>query len=499
MIWFCIISLIQLSQGKIVSGVIDSDSNWVFVARFCFLGSADSSKPGHVGRLSWSVTYNMSRDGEKSSTPHYLLLYPDDDWETVYPGDSLNCTQKKDVLSGTGNSHWISPVKAFSGCKEIDIDGVPHYKCEAGKTFGTPTEKWWYIVIENCASTQGIKVEYEMTMTNSLNDEDIFFQHYSADEFFILQTDIGFLVIYFLMAGLSLYVTYSLVTLQLFHITYKMYLASLALQIISLIVQVAYWSNYGLTGIPKDFWKYLGRFLEFVSVIVFVVLLILMAKGYTITRGRIRKIGVIKIIVFSVIYCLITVAMFIWEATTFDAGKVLFIYQSVPGYCLIAVRILAWLWFCYATFFTVKNYPEKKMFYLPFFVIFCVWFWAGPIVTFIAFNGIPKWTREKTVNGVNLFVIFFGHLVFMILTWPSQANENFPYHVKTTQITDASLGDPSKGVAYDADISNHGRRDSQNIFTTSNGTNQPVNVDRFPHETGDYIQERAVAMDRMTR
>ena len=28
---------------------------------------------------------------------------------------------------------------------------------------------------------------------------------------------------------------------------------------------------------------------------------------------------------------------------------------------------------------------------------------------------------------------------------------------------------------------------------------QPVNIDRFPHETGDYIQERAVAMDNLTR
>lgn len=58
-----------------------------------------------------------------------------------------------------------------------------------------------------------------------------------------------------------------------------------------------------------------GRFLEFSSTIVFVVLLILMGKGYTITRGRIRKIGVIKIVVFSIIYCGVTVSMFIWEAT----------------------------------------------------------------------------------------------------------------------------------------------------------------------------------------
>ena len=48
---------------------------------------------------------------------------------------------------------------------------------------------------------------------------------------------------------------------------------------------------------------------------MFVVLLILMAKGYTITRGRIRKIGAVKIVVFSIIYCVVTIAMFIWEAT----------------------------------------------------------------------------------------------------------------------------------------------------------------------------------------
>ena len=41
-------------------------------------------------------------------------------------------------------------------------------------------------------------------------------------------------------------------------------------------------------------------------------------------------------------------------------------------------------------------------------------FLAGPIVALVALNGMPKWQREKVVNGVNLLVIFLGHLVFLV-------------------------------------------------------------------------------------
>jgi len=47
--------------------------------------------------------------------------------------------------------------------------------------------------------------------------------------------------------------------IQMFHVTYKIYLASILIQLLSLMVLVGYWSNYGLTGIPKDSWKYFGE------------------------------------------------------------------------------------------------------------------------------------------------------------------------------------------------------------------------------------------------
>lgn len=58
-----------------------------------------------------------------------------------------------------------------------------------------------------------------------------------------------------------------------------------------------------------------GRFFEYSATILFVVLLILLGKGYTITRGRIRPLGVIKLLVFTAVFIVATIAMFIWEAT----------------------------------------------------------------------------------------------------------------------------------------------------------------------------------------
>ena len=57
----------------------------------------------------------------------------------------------------------------------------------------------------------------------------------------------------------------------------------------------------------------------------------------------------------------------------FDPGEVLYLYESPPGYGLVGLRLLAWLMFLYACFFTVKHYPEKSGFYGPFFAFYSLW------------------------------------------------------------------------------------------------------------------------------
>ncbi|XP_067950354.1 transmembrane protein 145-like [Watersipora subatra] len=271
-------------------------------------------------------------------------------------------------------------------------------------------------------------------MTNDLDENNFFFKHYSADEFYILQETIAFFLAYMFLLCLSLYVAYSLHIRQLYHTTFKLYLASLCVEYLALIAQLIYWVDYGYSGIPIANWKNLGRFLDFASQVIFVILLILMGKGYTITRGRISVGGTIKIIVFSIVFICVTIAMIIWEIVSFDPALVLYLYDSLPGYALIGVRILSWIWFLYGIGFTLKHFPEKMSFYVPFLIVYTVWFWFGNTVALIAIDTIPVWIKEKVVQGCMLFVTFFGHLVFLILTWPTMANKTFPYHIKTTQV-----------------------------------------------------------------
>jgi len=57
-----------------------------------------------------------------------------------------------------------------------------------------------------------------------------------------------------------------------------------------------------------------GRVFEATAELVFLLMLILMAKGYTVTRGRISTSGSIKLAVFMTVYVLTYAALFIYQA-----------------------------------------------------------------------------------------------------------------------------------------------------------------------------------------
>ena len=206
----------------------------------------------------------------------------------------------------------------------------------------------------------------------------------------------------------------SLYTRHLFHKTYKLYIVSLVCECISLLLLCVYYVIYARDGEAWIGLKTIGKAFEAVSNLVFILLMLLLSKGYTVTRAKLKKKIIIKFSTFLVFSALLYAAIIYHEQFAFDPGEVLYIYESFAGYLIVSLRLLAWSWFSYAIIFTLLHYPQKASFFAKFFLFYSLWFISAPIVVMVSSFVVPKYMREKVTNGVELGIAFWAHLVFFV-------------------------------------------------------------------------------------
>ncbi|KAK2170992.1 hypothetical protein NP493_1119g00060 [Ridgeia piscesae] len=190
-----------------------------------------------------------------------------------------NCHQKEAMLKPERHQViYLNIAQQFSGCiLNTTIPSAHFYRCQNSRKFSSSRARWWYFVLADCDSNKGLRLKYKLTMTNAPKGHT-FFRQFSADEFYvlqtdivfasltsfifilatvvayILQTDIGFLVVLFCIFLLSCYVGDGAVfscpagTRQLFHTTYKMYIASLTLEVLHLFFMCIAYGKYAHDG-----------------------------------------------------------------------------------------------------------------------------------------------------------------------------------------------------------------------------------------------------------
>ncbi|RZF40950.1 hypothetical protein LSTR_LSTR013205 [Laodelphax striatellus] len=430
--------MLGLIESKYIEGELRTWERWTFLARFCFLSEE--------GQFEYHIQY------ENEYAPQHLLLYYDSEkqWSSVYKTNKT-CEQKESVLSRRQNQIiLLTSSDGSAGCYHVSNSNNSGNKkmftisCQNSRRFRSARERWWFIAVSSCNSTKGLSMRYKLMMTNA-PPGNFWQEHFSADEFYILPVLIAFLLTYVLLIIAVYMCAMELKAKQLFHSTYKIFMASVILQGFGIFNQCIAYSRYAMDGVGLPYTRDLGRLFESASEVLFLILLLLLAKGYTVTRGRLKLNSSIKLTVFMCIYVIAYYSLFQYEKEYFDPGEVLYIYESPVGYGLIGLRIAAWWMFIYSSIFTLKHYPEKSSFYYPFNLIASLWFITGPIFVICANNFIDKWVRESVMCFVQHSIAVTGHILFLMLTLPNKANTNFPYHVRTTQIgvmevTDGCLG-----------------------------------------------------------
>ena len=71
-----------------------------------------------------------------------------------------------------------------------------------------------------------------------------------------------------------------------------------------------------------------------------------------------------------------------------DEADVVIIYDSAPGKVMIALRCCAVIMFVFSVFRSVKRYPEKKPFYIPFVIVYSTWLLASVSNSFFSLHAV---------------------------------------------------------------------------------------------------------------
>lgn len=103
----------------------------------------------------------------------------------------------------------------------------------------------------------------------------------------------------------------------MFHTTYKLYMVSLTFEVFHLFIMCIAYGKYANDGLENYGMRTFGRMFESASILVFLLMLILMGKGYTITRGRLSTGGSVKISIFMTLFVITYAVLFIYEAKVF--------------------------------------------------------------------------------------------------------------------------------------------------------------------------------------
>ncbi|XP_032469087.1 transmembrane protein 145 isoform X3 [Phocoena sinus] len=287
------------ARAKYVRGNLSSKEDWVFLTRFCFLSD--------YGRLDFRFRYPEAKCCQN------ILLYFDDpsQWPAVYKAGDKDCLAKESVIRPENNQVInLTTQYAWSGCQVVSEEGIRYLSCSSGRSFRSVRERWWYIALSKCGG-DGLQLEYEMVLTNG---KSFWTRHFSADEFGILETDVTFLLVFILIFFLSCYFGYLLKGRQLLHTTYKMFMAAAGVEVLSLLFFCIYWGQYATDGISNESLKILAKLLFSSSFLIFLLMLILLGKGFTVTRGRISHSGSVKLSVYMTLYTLTHVVLLIYEA-----------------------------------------------------------------------------------------------------------------------------------------------------------------------------------------
>ncbi|KAI5636154.1 rhodopsin-like GPCR transmembrane domain-containing protein [Phthorimaea operculella] len=206
------------------------------------------------------------------------------------------------------------------------------------------------------------------------------------------------------------------------HPVTKLFTFSLVLEFIALCFNVLHTVKFAADGVGFEGMSVAGDILDIMSRTLFMLLLLLLAKGWAVTRLELTY----KPLLFGVWlgYGIVHSLLYVWNQTEVDIIEEIDEYQTWPGWLILTLRVAIMTWFVLElrnTMMYEHNMP-KLNFLLHFGASSLVWFVYLPIIALIALQISPLW-RFKFLLGITYSADCLAFCVMAHLLWPTRSEQ----------------------------------------------------------------------------
>lgn len=296
--------------------------------------------------------------------------------------------------------------------------------------------RFWYISLVSCirnATTceweayngppKRLSYHLELVNGNPSREQSNFYSpfvfHFSYDQQNILEQCLIFFAIYIFLVPIQIHGSQ-----KQSHPVTKLFTMSIILEFVSICFILIHLIRFASNGEGNETLKVTGEIFDILSRTSFMLILLLLAKGWAVTRLEISSLSWFTLIIIWISYLTLNLVLYVWNMTEIDVISDIDEFQTWPGFLVLISRSCIMLWFLYELRTTMKyEHSTKKLdFLLHFGASSLVWFIYLPIIALISMHVSVFW-RYKLILAVTNSVDCLAYCVMMGLLWPNRSGQ----------------------------------------------------------------------------
>lgn len=217
--------------------------------------------------------------------------------------------------------------------------------------------RFWYISLVSCyrnlttceweasSDEHSTLINYNIQFVNGnpAKGQATFFSpfvyHFSYDQQNILEQCLIFFVIYIFLVPIQIHGSR-----KQSHPVTKLFTMSIILEFISICFILIHLLRFASNGQGNEALKVTGEIFDILSRTSFMLILLLLAKGWAVTRLEISSLSWFALIVIWISYLTLNFVLYVWNMTEIDVITDIDEFQTWPGFLVLISRSCIMLW-----------------------------------------------------------------------------------------------------------------------------------------------------------